>query len=331
MRMGEIMDIGDDVPAWAEPAIRLMAEAARFPSAAATTLADSIHQSPVMESVMRAAEAARFPSVAATMLADSMNTSAAFDIRVTEAMSSMVSPEWAKGTAELVSALGGASASESSSWLTELANNSESAIGVERLAASNYVSPWAVAGTGLAEFLKTPEWAESAAYMTEWIKTPAWAESAARMAKSMAAVPEWAAQTVELAESVQASGWTAQATNLLELAGMSAWGTTAHTLSAVLDDPGQMETTEVEVQRSPPYAADAIVKKPLSHEIKAAAWCAGATYVAAAVALHLSNFLSTKDPVFDPHQFFSDEFNALGVALAVFCAILAYFASRENK
>jgi hypothetical protein len=48
-----------------------------------------------------------------------------------------------------------------------------------------------------------------------------------------------------------------------------------------------------------------------------------ATYLATALALHLSNFLSTKDPVFDPHQFISDEILAIGLALALYCALPA--------
>jgi hypothetical protein len=51
----------------------------------------------------------------------------------------------------------------------------------------------------------------------------------------------------------------------------------------------------------------------------AVAW-ALAVYIAAAIALHTSNFLTTHDPKFDPHQFITDEFGAIVLAPAVTAA-----------
>ena len=45
-----------------------------------------------------------------------------------------------------------------------------------------------------------------------------------------------------------------------------------------------------------------------------------AIYIASAIALHLSNFLTTTNPVFDPHLFLVDEFFAMALALAFYCA-----------
>jgi hypothetical protein len=58
----------------------------------------------------------------------------------------------------------------------------------------------------------------------------------------------------------------------------------------------------------------------LARKRRRAVLLATAVYLAAALALHLSNYMSTPDPVFDPHQFITDEFIAVGLALAFYSA-----------
>ena len=64
--------------------------------------------------------------------------------------------------------------------------------------------------------------------------------------------------------------------------------------------------------------------------IKQAGVFSAATYIVAALSLHLSNFLSTTNPVFDPHQFITDEWTAIAVALAVFGTLVMILTARNR-
>jgi len=59
---------------------------------------------------------------------------------------------------------------------------------------------------------------------------------------------------------------------------------------------------------------------PTRHH-NAALTVAVAVYIFAALALHLSNIVSTHDRVSDPHQLITDQFMAMALALAVFSAL----------
>ena len=50
-------------------------------------------------------------------------------------------------------------------------------------------------------------------------------------------------------------------------------------------------------------------------------WLVLVIYIAAALALHVSNVLSTRNRVFDPHQLISDEITAITLALAVWAIL----------
>jgi hypothetical protein len=196
-----------------------------------------------------------------------------------------------------------------SAWLGRLTDFSESFSAASSIASSALtanVSIFASAAAGLAESMRTPLWAETAARLTD---------------------ERWQAQPA-----------ADDAAQLVELADMSAWGPAVSSLTGALEDPSWLESfagsanIEIELPSAKPHdipaeSADADSKARL---LKQAVLPTVTAYLVAAVSLHLTNFLTTKNPEFDPHQFVTDEITALAFALAVFGALLPFLAGPKS-
>ncbi len=175
-------------------------------------------------------------------------------------------------------------------------------------------------------------WAEQAARLAESAyRTTRWAEQAAQM--DLARTSPWAEAAVRLAESMKTPAWAEAAARLADLARTSPWAESVSSLTSALEDPAWVEsfvtsagvtteTTPTGPTHSPPEVRAA---EPLARKRRHAVLLTTGVYLAAALALHLSNFMSTYDPVFDPHLFITDKFIAIGLALALFCAICAFW------
>jgi hypothetical protein len=125
-----------------------------------------------------------------------------------------------------------------------------------------------------------------------------------------------------------AFAWAKSAVQLVDLASTSAWAESATYLIAALEDSAGVESfadsagIEIEPMLTRASPND-IASDSLARKRRRAVLLTAAVYLAAALTLHLSNYISTPDPVFDPHQFITDEFIAMGLALAFYCAFWA--------
>jgi hypothetical protein len=149
---------------------------------------------------------------------------------------------------------------------------------------------------------------------------------------------EWAGLAEQLAESWWNQPGEQEASQLVKLASASAWGPSMSSLADALEDPSWLDSfagsAKIDIERSvtkpadvPPESTDAA---PKSRLLKQAVLPSVATYVVAAVSLHLSNFLSIQNPVFDPHQFITDEYTAIALALTVFGVLWAFVTARKS-
>jgi hypothetical protein len=185
-------------------------------------------------------------------------------------------------------------------------------------------SPWAASTVKLAEQIQGSPWATSTLRLAEVAGTSVWAGAAAQLAESMK-TPEWAESAAQLAESMKAPEWAESATRLIEFASTSAWADAASSLRAILEDRSLRESfvAAVDIEPSRTNRADSgeedKAAKPSPRDSKRGISFTTAIYLAAALALHLTNFATTRDPVFDPHQFLVDEFVAMGLALTFYC------------
>jgi hypothetical protein len=69
-----------------------------------------------------------------------------------------------------------------------------------------------------------------------------------------------------------------------------------------------------------PPLQDVSVEPSATSKTKQLFLLTAAIYIASALALHLSNAMSISNPVFDLHQFLTDEFVAMSLALAFYSA-----------
>jgi hypothetical protein len=181
------------------------------------------------------------------------------------------------------------------------------------------------AAARLAQSMKTPESAETFARLAESMRTSTWRQSTLQFAESMKISVDWAETSDLLEDFAATSAWGQTSTLLEDLAQNSAWTESVAAFTAALEDPAWTEefVAAAGIESVPP-AEEAEPTKVLTDAVerkrKQGIGLTVAAYLAAAVALHLSNYMTTPDPVFDPHQFITDEFLAIGLALALYCA-----------
>jgi hypothetical protein len=140
--------------------------------------------------------------------------------------------------------------------------------------------------------MNTPEWAEASARLADVTLTPAWEETAAAL-QDLASNSVWGEPVSALAEVLADSDWVEE---FADAAGIE----TVPTAEATVSGEASPEAAELKRKRGRLFTIT--------------------VYLTVAIALHLSNYLTTPDPVFDPHLFLNDEFMAIGLALTFFCA-----------
>jgi hypothetical protein len=310
--------------------------AAMEEASAAFRQAGALRIPPEVESAFRQAGSLRVPPevMSDVRIAESLQSSA-WTSTASLLTESMRNPQWTENIIELT---GLANTSSIAYLLSAAIEASPTGNRIAGLLRSTDIPVWEVAAAGLAETMQTPAWTEAAARLVESMKLPTWAERAAELAQSVRA-----SQTLEqlsgwLADSMQTQDATQEAARLVELAGTSPWTQSMASLTTALQDPSwlrlfiesadtEIEPAEVDFADLAPETVDA---NPTARAIKQAGVFSAATYIVAALSLHLSNFLSTTNPVFDPHQFITDEWTAIAVALAVFGTLVMILTARNR-
>ena len=187
------------------------------------------------------------------------------------------------------------------------------------------ITPFAASTTKLAAAIQGSAWASSTVRLAEVIGPSVWTGAAEQLAQSIS-TPAWRGFATQLAESMKSPLWEESATRLAELTSTSAWADIVASLTAVVEDDSLLESFVAAADIQPALAETADLRAEGEAPVSPAQWIkrgllyAAAIYIVAAIALHLSNFLTTPNPVFDPHLFLVDEFIAMGLALAFYCA-----------
>jgi phosphatidylglycerophosphatase A len=120
--------------------------------------------------------------------------------------------------------------------------------------------------------------------------------------------------------------WEQSATELADLTNASPWADIASSFTTILEDPSLQESFATAEDVVPILAETADIRaeneatEPAARRIKLGLLYTLAIYIVSALALHISNFMTAKSPVFDPHQFLTDEFIAMALALAFYCS-----------
>jgi hypothetical protein len=235
----------------------------------------------------------------------------------------MQTPKWAENTVKLAGLMQASAWAENAVKLAGALQTPAWAENAVKLAGLMQTPVWAENAVKLAGLMQTPAWAENAAKLAAALQTPAWKDSTLQLAASMQ-TPAWA-EAAKLAASMQTPAWLETAAQLSDIANTSPWAESVSSLTAVLGDSAWLEAfaaaagVEIELDTSEGLPSE-VPAEPLDRRRKRGDLLTVAIYLAAAVALHLSNYATTPDPVFDPHQFITDEFLAIGLALAFYCA-----------
>jgi hypothetical protein len=173
---------------------------------------------------------------------------------------------------------------------------------------------------GDADYVKIPAWFTDAMKTPSWhatlgetVKTPAWqtmfgetAKTAARMQTLLGETAKTPAWQAAFGDALKSPTWAQTAASLVELVEAPEW------LAESFKAPESTESIQ-------PLPDDSAVPSVAS-KIRQVLLLTAAIYIASAMALHLSNAISVKDPVFDLHQFLTYEFIAMSLALAFYSA-----------